>query len=423
MTKLMIANSTTELFEKEFGSKPAYKITVPSRVNLIGEHMDYFDSFVLPMAIDNVKMTAFVRPRQDNLVRIHTQNLGDLEEPKIEFTITDNRSKLQWVQYIQGAIAMFAEEYGRKNLKGFDLLLDSTIPIGGGLSSSSALTMTSLAAMGIANKFTDDERDIPSDEGIELINKKNDDEATTKFFKKLCMMGCWAEYWYGTRGGAMDHFATTVSKMGYATFLDNRSFDYKYVPVPQELAIIVCNTMVRHNQLYSGFKVRKDTALGGFEKLKQHYPEILNVRDLSMEQVEKYKDELTDIEYKRLKHPITEKDRVFNFIEAISQKKFDELGKIINQAFASLQNDYEVSCDELDIMQEAAVKSPGCYGARLTGGGFGGCIVAFVDAIKKEEFMKSVKQKYDSHPAIEAQNISCDIWQAHSGNGLTIENL
>ncbi|HOX41284.1 MAG TPA: galactokinase family protein [bacterium] len=408
-------------FEQEFGAKPQYKIVTPSRVNLIGEHVDYYDSFVLPMAIDNVRMVAWVRPRNDDRIRMHTLNLGNLEEPMIELSTQDTRSKLQWVQYVQGAIAMYAEEYTRKALKGFDILIDSSIPIGGGLSSSSVLTMTTLAALGLSNGFTDGDRKLSESEAIELLKNKGSEGEAGKFLDKICTMGCWAEYWYGTRGGAMDHFATTVSRKGFATLLDNRSFHYDYVPIPKELSIVVCNTMVRHNQLFNGFGERKKMAMSGFAKLHQHYPEMKNIRDVTLEMLDRHRSELTEDEYKKMRHPVTEKDRVFGFIDAVKEKNYTKLGQIIIEAFVSLRDDYDVSCDELNIMQAAAVNSPGCYGARITGGGFGGCIVAFVDTGQKDAFMEEVKKKYDSHPFITKQGIDSEVWEAHSGDGLTIE--
>lgn len=411
------------LFEREFGIKPTHKITTPSRVNLIGEHSDYYESFVLPMAIDNVQMVSFVHPRNDSLIRMYSKNITEIEEPRIEFSIMDTRSKLQWVQYVQGAIAMYAEEFTRKALKGFDILIDSSIPIGSGLSSSSVLTMTTLAALGLANGFTDGDKKYDTSEALALLNNKADDAVTKKLLDKLCMMGCWAEYWYGTRGGSMDHFATTVSKKGNATLLDNRTFDYKYVPIPSEVAIIVCNTMVRHNQLFNGFNDRKKMAMSGFAKLHQHYPEIKNIRDIDIKTLDEHKSELTADEYSKMKHPVTERERVFDFISALKENDFAKVGEIINRAFASLRDDYDVSCEELNVMQQAAIDSPGCFGARITGGGFGGCIVAFVDQAQKEAFMASVKKKYDDSPAIKQQNVSSEIWEAHSGDGLHINVL
>jgi galactokinase len=412
-----------KIFVKEFKQKPVYKISVPSRVNLIGEHSDYFDNFVLPMAINNVGMISYIRPRSDSKIKMHSLNLGNLEEPTIELSTQDTRSKVQWVQYVQGAIAMYAEEFTRKALKGFDILLDSSIPIGGGLSSSSALTMTTLMALGLVNGFTDGNKKIPADQAIELINKKGNSGQAAKLLDKLCMMGCWAEYWYGTRGGAMDHFAITVSKQGNATLLDNRTFDYFYIPIPKDLSIIICNTMVRHNQLYTEYGERKKSAMRGFAKIHQDFPEMKNIRDIDLKTLEKYKDRLTKDEYKKMKHPITEKERVFGFVEAIKAKNFKKLGQIIDEAFVSLRDDFDVSCEELNIMQDAAKKSAGCFGARITGGGFGGCIVAFVDSAKKDEFTKEVKARYDSHPFIKKQKIDSDIWEALPGTGLKIEKI
>jgi len=412
-----------ELFKKTFGSEPTFKITVPSRVNLIGEHTDWSEGFVLPMAIDNVNMVSYVKPRDDNKIRLFSESISSDEKPYYELTTMSERVKEQWIQYVQGAVAMFAEEYTRKALKGFDILIESTIPIGAGLSSSSVLTMTSLAALGVVNKFVDGDSQYSVDEAIKLIDEKGDSGESHHMLSRLCMMGCWAEYWYGTRGGSMDHFATTVSRKGSAILLDNRTHDYKYVPVPEELSIILCNTMVRHNQLYSGYGERKKEAMSGFAKLERKYPELTNIRDANIDQLESVKSSLTKMEYIRLKHIINENVRVHSFVDALGKKEYKAMGDIVNEAFESLCYDYEVSCEELDIMQEAAVDSPGCYGARITGGGFGGCIVAFVDKSKKDEFMSSVKSKYDSNLMIKNAGISSEIWEAHSGNGMKIERI
>ena len=410
-------------FKERFGVDPKFKISTPSRVNLIGEHSDFYEAFVLPMAISNVSMTAYVSPREDNIIRMFSESLKSDEKPYYELTTMSDRVKDQWVQYVQGAIAMYAEEFTRRALRGFDIVIESTIPIGSGLSSSSVLTMTSLAALGLSNQFTNGAQEYPAQVAIELIDEKGSSKESHELLSKLCMMGCWSEYWYGTRGGAMDHFATTASKKGHAILLDNRSYDYKYVPIPDELSIIICNTMVRHNQLFNEFDARKKEAMRGFKKLEERYPELRNIRDVSEAQLESLRAEFEDKEYSRIKHVVNEKRRVMEFIDSLNEKNFARLGAIINEAFDSLRYDYEVSCEELDIMQEAAVDSPGCYGARITGGGFGGCIVAFVTHDKKEDFIKSVKEKYDNNLMIKNLGLQSEVWEARSGDGMKIDEI
>ena len=412
-----------ELFRRGFGTTPKYKITVPSRINIIGEHSDLYDNFVLSMAVANLKMNAFVSPRQDDKIRILSLNLEGDDKPFFEFSIKDDRYKVQWVQYVQGAVAMYAEEYRRRNLKGFDMLIDSSIPVGGGLSSSSALTMTSLAALGVANGFTDGKIDFTPEQGIEIINKKSDDQRTQALLRNFFMMGCWAEYWYGTRGGFNDHLAMACSKKLNATLSDNREKTYLYSPIPEDIAFAVCNTMVRHNQLYSEYTVRKTTTFGAIAKIAHFYSEVQNARDITSEMLEKYKGELTEVEFRRLRHPITERERVFAFMEALKDKDFARAGDLLNQTHMSLKNDYEVTCRELDIMQEAAVSIPGCYGARMVGGGFGGCVVAIVNQDSKEDFLKEIKNKYDNHPEIKPLKIKSEAWEAVSGEGLRIYGI
>jgi galactokinase len=237
------------------------------------------------------------------------------------------------------------------------------------------------------------------------------------------MMGCWAEYWYGTRGGFNDHLAMLVGKKGYVSVSDNREKSYQYAKIPTGLAIMICNTMVRHNQLYSQFDGRKKDAWRGLSKLEKYVPGAKNIRDINIGVLEEHRGELTDVEYRRMLHPITEKERVFEFIKALDSADFDKAGRLLNETHESLKNNYEVSCEELDIMQEAAVKSGGCYGARLVGGGFGGCVIALVDDGKKDQFMEETKQNYDTHPKIAAQKIDCEVWEAVSGDGIKIDPL
>ncbi|MCX6741151.1 MAG: hypothetical protein NTY61_02010 [Candidatus Parcubacteria bacterium] len=409
------------MFKEKFGSKAKYKVVIPSRVVLIGEHSDYYENYILAMGAGNITMDSYITPRDDNKIRILSRNLKSNDHAYFEFSTLTDRVKFQWIQYVQGAVAMYAEEFTRKALKGFDMLIDSKIPIGGGLSSSSTLTMTSLAALGLANGFTDGDQKIESGDAIKIIDNKGDDAETHKFLRKLCMMGCWSEYWYGTRGGAMDHFTTTVSRKGFATLLDNRPYTYEYVPIPSEIAVIVCNTMVSHNQLFNQYAKRKESAWNGLSKLEKYYPEAKNIRDITLEQLEEHRGELADEEYRRIKHPITEKTRLFEFVEAFKSADFKRAGELLNQTHQSLDHDYEVTCVELNIMQSEAAKIDGCYGARMIGGGFGGCVVAIVDKDKKESFIETIKQNYDSNLEIKSQNIKSEVWEAVSGDGLKIE--
>jgi len=419
-----------EQFLEKFNFSAEYKIIVPSRINIIGEHSDYFENFVLSMAVGNHHMKSLVKPRDDNKIRMFSVNLDEKNVGLTqnhrafeEFSILDDRIKDQWVQYVQGAIAMYSEEYTRRALKGFDLLIDSSIPVGGGLSSSSALTMTALMALGIANGFTNGEKDYSRNEGVEVINEKGDDARTRKLLQKLFMMGCWAEYWYGTRGGFNDHLTMTVGKKNFASLSDNREKTYEYVPIPDGLSMVVCNTMVKHNQLYSQYDNRKKDTWRALAKLEKYVPNAKNVRDIDMETLQKHKSDLTELEYRRILHPVTEKERVFQFIDAFKDNDFSRAGKLLCQTHESLRDNYEVSCLELDVMQQAAVESPGCFGARLVGGGFGGCVIALVDEKQKADFISSLKKKYDSHSEIKKQKIDCEIWEAESGDGIKIEAL
>lgn len=418
-----MSQKNIEFFKESYGTTPKYEIITPSRVNIIGEHSDYFDNFVLSMAVENLEMKAFVVPRNDDRIRILSLNLKDNEKPYFEFSAKDDRYKVQWVQYVQGAIAMYAEEYKRRNLKGFDMLIDSSIPVGGGLSSSSALTMTTLAALGLSNGFTSGSKDYAPEQGIVIINTKGDDTESQDLLKKFYMMGCWAEYWYGTRGGFNDHLAISTGKKHFATLSDNREKSYQYSRIPEEISFVVCNTGVMHNQLFSEYDNRKKSAFSAINKIEQYHSEVQNARDVTSEMLEKYKDELDDLEYKRLRHPITERERVFAFMEALKDKNFTKAGELLNQTHYSLRDDYEVTCDELNIMQEIANSIDGCYGARMVGGGFGGCVIALVDQEKKSDFLSKIVDIYNNHSNIFPLKISSQAWEAVSGDGIKINYI
>jgi len=406
-------------FEEVFGVKPIYEITTPSRVNLIGEHVDYFDGFSMPVAIENIKMTALMSPRDDQEIWLYSTT--DDKNGLIKIDTKSPRNQHQWIQYVQGAVEQFKKVAGN-NLLGFNMMIDSSIPVGGGLSSSSALTMNSLIACGLTNGFFIDNQIVDIEKAIHLVNGKTD--AAKPLLKTLALAGCSAEWWYGTKGGAMDHFAITVSKQNYATLLDNLDFTYRYVEIPTDLTIVVCNTMVRHNQLYSGYAERKADAYAGFEKIKSYLPKSENsIRNLTIETLLKYENKMSSRQFRRLTHPVTENIRVFAFKKALEEKNYSLAGQILNDAFVSLRDNYDVSCEELNIMQEAAVKSPGCFGARITGGGFGGCIVALVNKSKVNEFMKSVKKLYDSDKKIQKENIKAEVWEIKSSNGIKIHKF
>ncbi|MCC7308125.1 MAG: galactokinase [Acidobacteria bacterium] len=346
----------------------------PGRVNLIGEHTDYNDGFVLPAALDFATYAACA-PRNDRRVRVATLTL----EREFEFSLDDppNDSFPAWTEYVQG-IALILERSGYP-LKGADILIDSDVPIGSGLSSSAALEVSIGSAFAGLNghKVT----------GMELAK-----------------IGQSAEHEFaGVRSGIMDQFAAVFGKAGHALFLDCRSLEYEAVPVG-EAKFIICNTKVKHDLAESEYNKRRlqcEEAAAFFGRP--------SLRDVSAGDLEKRSGDLPELLLKRARHVITENERVVNAVKALRSGDLAAFGNLMNRSHNSLRDDFEVSCRELDIMVEIARRQPGVLGARMTGGGFGGCTINLVEAGFHRDLISKVSSEYLAETGIEPEIYRCEI--------------
>lgn len=352
-------------FRQLYGSEPRL-FSAPGRVNLIGEHTDYNEGFVLPMAIDRRTYVA-VAPRADKLVRCLSTEFPD----QIEFELSaDLVPARDWANHIRGMGAcLLREEF---NLRGADFLIASEVPVGAGLSSSAALEI----AVGFAWLKI-------SDQPVDLVN--------------LALTAQQAEHEFvGTQCGIMDQFIACLGKEGYALKIDCRSLESEAVPIDLSNArVVVVNSMVKHDLATGEYNQRRAECEEAVRRLAGHLPGIQSLRDVEMEEFDQWADALPEVIRRRANHVITENARTLAAVEALKRGDLLQFGKLMNASHESLREDYQVSCRELDLLVEIARRCEGVYGARMTGGGFGGCTVNLVKTENVENFIAEITQAYD----------------------------
>ena len=359
-------------FVERYGSPPRV-FSAPGRVNIIGEHTDYNEGFVLPMAIDRRTFVA-IAPGENPVIRAASLVLSDATEFK--FDQPEDFSAPNWAKYVAG-VAWMLQSRGM-TLRGADILIDSEVPIGGGLSSSAALEVsagTALAAIAGARIDPED---------LALAAQKAEHE------------------FVGANVGIMDQFAATFGRKGHALLIDCRSRGMKQIPLGNlNAVIVVCNTNVKHELASSAYNQRRAECEQGVELLRRSLPHIRTLRDVSVEDFEAYENELPDPVRRRCRHVVTENDRTVRAADALERGDRAQLGKLMYQSHESLRTDYRVSCPELDLMVEIASRHDGVFGARMTGGGFGGCTINIVRADELNNFTQTVAAKYHAATRIE----------------------
>jgi galactokinase len=370
-------------FTEHYGRAPRL-FRAPGRVNLIGEHTDYNDGFVLPMAIEHETVVA-ASARDDRRVRAFSLNLNEA----VEFDLDHPGKPLRglWVDYLEG-VAQALEQDGVP-LKGADLMVASDVPVGAGLSSSAALEVsTGLALVSV------------SGQSIDRV--------------KLALAGQRAEHEYvGTKCGIMDQFVAALGRAGHALLIDCRSLTATPVPLDTtSVTIVICDSRVRHELSDSEYNVRRAECERGVEILKEILPGIKALRDVTSEDFERHKGRLPEPVRARCHHVITENERTLAAVQALRRNDMEEMGRLMAGSHQSLRDDFEVSCAELDLLVEIAGGFRGCLGARMTGGGFGGSTVNLVRRDALEEFQEVVEREYTR-----ATNISPNVYVADAGDG------
>jgi galactokinase len=356
------------LFRELFGELPGKSTLVfraPGRVNLIGEHTDYNDGFVMPMAIGFYTWVAAAK-REDRILEAYSEYFD--ERIALPLDTLSGPPRKHWSDFIRG-VAATLQEAGH-TLSGGNLLIHGQVPLGAGLSSSAslevsvALALTSLAGLALPR--------------LDLV--------------KLCQA---AEHKYvGTRCGIMDQFVTGFGVAGHALMLDCRSLDYQLLPIPQDLRLVVCNSMVRHELASGEYNRRRADCEAGVRLLRSSLPAVRALRDVAITDLEKYKHLLPGTVYRRCRHVVTENQRVLAAAKALQSQDADRFGHLMYRSHASLRDDYEVSCRELDLLVDLASSKRGVYGARMMGGGFGGCTVNLVRSDCASAFQAEMARMY-----------------------------
>jgi len=336
-------------------------------VNLIGEHTDYNDGFVFPMAIEP-EVRFVCRSRSDSRVRLaSTAFAGQISEFSIAGKI--ERGEPSWTNYPRGIVAELLT--AGIPLPGMDCLIDSTVPVGGGLSSSAAMLVgTGRCLLALAGLDMDLQR-------LALLSQK-------------------AEHEYALAPvGIMDQTIIACGKAGTAMLLDCRDLSKQFVPLDaKELRVIIVNSMVRHEVSGGEYAERRKQCEQGVEFFRKENPQIKALRDVTHKQMDAAKGTLSDVVFRRCRHVIGEIARTTKFATLLGQKNYDEAGVLMVESHNSLRDDYEVSTPELDFLQMQAMTIRGVYGSRMTGGGFGGCIVALAQPRAIEPLTQHLDKVY-----------------------------
>jgi galactokinase len=376
------------LFAELYGRAPTV-YRAPGRVNLIGEHTDYNDGFVMPAAL-NLYTYVAVGPRPDRRLRVYSDYLREMCDLDLD-QIRPGKSS-HWSDYVRG-VAGVLESSGCK-LRGADLAVISEVPLGSGLSSSAALEVGTAWAL--------------------LSNSEI--EVNRTLVAQLCQK---AEHVYAeTMCGIMDQFISCHGRAGHALMLDCRSLHFEFLPIPAHVRLMVCNTMVKHEHASSGYNTRRRECEEGLRTLAAGLPGIHALRDVSQDELEKHRDRLAPVIYKRVRHVVTENDRVKKAANALTTGDLAAIGQLTADSHHSLRDDYEVTTPELDLMVELASGQEGVYGARMTGGGFGGCTINLVDGAHAERVQQRLEQNYEGRTGLKPAILICE---ASDGAGAVAE--
>jgi len=360
-------------FVTRFGAPPLCFVRAPGRVNLIGEHTDYNGGFVLPMAIDRATWIA-LGPRADARVRLHSLDYDETAS----FDLGDLRKfQMSWSEYPKGVA--WALQGSGLSLRGWDGVAKCDVPMGAGLSSSAAFELATARAFGVASGF---EWDAPR---MALLCQKAENQ------------------WVGVQCGVMDQMISAVGREGHAVLIDCRDLSTQLVPLPPGAVVAVMDTGTRRGLVDSAYNERRaqcEAAAAAFG--------VVALRDVTTSAFLACEEDLHPIVRKRARHVISEIQRTLAAAEAMKKGDSAELGKLMNQSHDSLRDDFEVSSLQLNAMVETARKTPGCFGARMTGAGFGGCAVALVNANLAKAFTGSVAASYQRETGLEPQIHICE---------------
>lgn len=354
-------------FESFFGFKPEIAVRAPGRVNIIGEHTDYNDGFVLPMAIGRETMV-IARRRSDNLIRAYAANLNRTGEIALDRVARHPIER--WTDYIAGVTSELTRM--GKAVHGADVAILGDIPIASGLSSSASLEMAALKLFEVLGEY-----EIDGPEAARLGQRVEND-------------------FLGLNSGIMDQFISRMAIADHALFLDCRSYVYTQIPVRfDNAAFVIANTGVSRGLTASKYNERVSECGRAVRKLCEFTGKTgTHLRDFTIEELQLCKERLDDVVYRRARHVITENVRTADACEEMKKGNAEALGRLLNESDESLRCDYEVTCPELDVMTAIARALPGAYGSRMTGAGFGGCTVSLVVKSEADSFCERLLAEY-----------------------------
>ncbi|TDW50111.1 galactokinase [Flavobacterium sp. 270] len=385
MNAILIQN-TTAFFEKSFGAAPQKVVLSPGRINIIGEHIDYNDGYVLPAAIDKVICFAFEKSnsKKSKIIAIDLN-----EEFEIDLTQEIKLSDAVWTNYIRGVIKQLQDN--GFSFEGFNCVFSSNIPVGSGLSSSAALECGTI--FGIASLFD-----------LEIGKKE------------ISLLGQKAEHWVGINCGIMDQFSSVHGLENKVIKLDCNTLEYEYHNADfKDYSLILMDSNVKHSLFTSEYNTRRIECEEGLAIIKSHFPAVKSFRDCTEEQVVSLQDKMSEKVFSRVHFVVKEINRVIKACDALDKGNIELLGQLLFETHYGLSQEYEVSCEELDMLVDTAKADNAIIGSRLMGGGFGGCTINLI----KKGHENEVKSKF-SNLYLDTFGIELKFYDVKISNGTTL---
>ncbi len=376
------SNIVRKFHLEHFHAEPSL-FAAPGRVNIIGEHTDYAEGFVMPAAID-FNTVAAISPRTDGRIVIYSISFE--EEVACDLAALPAHPAHHWSDYPLGVVTVLKSVGADPG--GFSMTFAGDVPLGSGLSSSASVEVaTFLAVQSVSSK------QFPLPEIARLCQRAENE-------------------FVGTQSGIMDQFIACCGAENHALLLDCRDLSFRLAPIPPDVSIVISNTMVKHAHAGGEYNTRRAEVEEGVDVLRKHRPEIRVLRDATTEDLAKWGGEMRPDVLKRCRHVVTENARTVAAADALERNDLKELGRLMAEAHVSYRDDFEGSCKEADLLVELANQLPGLIGARLTGGGFGGCTVNLVENSHAATFAESIQSAYKA-----ATGIQADVYLCHASAG------
>lgn len=347
-----------------FGGNPLV-FKAPGRVNLIGEHTDYNDGYVLPTPIDR-HIWVTIYPRTDDIIRLQALDYGETEEYTLSSIRYDNEH--MWANYVLGVVESLKKR--GYELGGFDMSIQGNVPLGAGLSSSAALETAVVRA-------------------INTIFNLELDPVEMAYVGKQC-----ENEFIGLQSGIMDQFVSSAGQYGKALFIDCRTNEHSSHTLPSEYQIVILNSMMSRELASSAYNIRKSQCEEAVSIIQREYPQVKALRDVDVDMLLKSWENLPEVVARRARHVVTENQRVLDTLDLLAKMDMDGFGELMYESHESLRHDYEVSSKHLDILVDSTTDIEACLGARMTGAGFGGCTVNLVEEGHVDNFLEKVSKRY-----------------------------